>query len=73
MWTFRGNFGIGNKFSQHLFAFRNYQFKLEKVEAFRYRAQDAWRVITKIAIRDARVKEIKQELFNCEKLKVRNK
>lgn len=48
---------------------KNYQFKLEKVEAFRYRAKDAWRVITKIAIRDARVKEIKNELFNCEKLK----
>lgn len=48
---------------------KNYQFKLEKVEAFRYRAKDAWRVITKVAIRDARVREIKNELFNCEKLK----
>lgn len=48
---------------------KNYQFKLEKVEAFRYRATDAWRAITKIAIRDARVKEIKAEMFNCEKLK----
>lgn len=48
---------------------KNYQFKLEKVEAFRYRAKDAWRVITKVAIRDARVKEIKTEMFNCEKLK----
>lgn len=48
---------------------KNYQFKLEKVEAFRYRAKDAWRVITKVAIRDARVKEIKSELVNCEKLK----
>lgn len=48
---------------------KNYQFKLEKVEAFRYRARDAWRAITKVAIRDARVKEIKNEIINCEKLK----
>lgn len=48
---------------------RNYQFKLEKVEAFRYRANDAWRAVTKVAIRDARLKEIKQEMINCEKLK----
>lgn len=48
---------------------KNYQFKLEKVDAFRYRANDAWRAITKVAIRDARVKEIKTEMMNCEKLK----
>lgn len=48
---------------------RNYQFKLDKVDAFRYRANDAWRAITKIAIRDARIKEIKNEMINCEKLK----
>lgn len=48
---------------------KNYQFKLEKVDAFRYRANDAWRAITKVAIRDARVKEIKNEMINCEKMK----
>lgn len=48
---------------------RNYQFKLDKVEAFRYRANDAWRAVTKVAVRDARLKEIKQEMINCEKLK----
>lgn len=48
---------------------KNYQFNLEKVDAFRYRASDAWRAITKVAIRDARVKEIKNEMINCEKLK----
>ena len=52
-----------------LFFFRNYQFKLEEVEPFRYRAKDAWRVITRIAIHEARIKEIKAEMFNCEKLK----
>lgn len=48
---------------------KNYQFKLEKVDAFRYRSNDAWRAITKVAIRDARVKEIKNEMINCEKMK----
>lgn len=50
--------------------FRSYQFKLEEVESFRYRAKDAWRAVTKIAVREARLKEIKQEIFNCQKLKV---
>lgn len=49
---------------------RSYQFKLEEVEAFRYRAKDAWRAVTRIAVREARLKEIKQEIFNCQKLKV---
>lgn len=48
---------------------KNYQFKLEKVDAFRYRSNDAWRAITKVAIRDARVREIKNEMINCEKMK----
>lgn len=51
--------------------FRAYQFKLEEVEAFRYRAKDAWRAVTRIAVREARLKEIKQEIFNSQKLKVR--
>lgn len=50
--------------------FRAYQFKLEEVEAFRYRAKDAWKAVTRIAVREARLKEIKQEIFNCQKLKV---
>lgn len=46
-----------------------YQFKLEEVEGFRYRAKDAWKAVTRIAVREARLKEIKQEIFNCHKLK----
>lgn len=46
-----------------------YQFKLEEVEAFRYRARDAWKAVTRIAVREARLKEIKQELFNTNALK----
>lgn len=46
-----------------------YQFKLEEVEAFRYRARDAWRAVTRIAVREARLKEIRQEIFNSNALK----
>lgn len=46
-----------------------YQFKLEEVEAFRYRARDAWRAVTRIAVREARLKEIRQEIFNTNALK----
>ncbi|KOC59472.1 putative ATP-dependent RNA helicase DDX56 [Habropoda laboriosa] len=49
--------------------FKTYQFKLEEVEGFRYRARDAWKAVTRIAVREARLKEIKQEVLNCEKLK----
>lgn len=49
--------------------FKKYQFRLEEVEPFKYRAQDAWRAVTRIAVREARLKEIKQEILNSEKLK----
>ena len=42
---------------------------MEEIEAFRYRAQDAWKSVTKFAIREARLKEIKQEIFNSKVLK----
>lgn len=58
----------GVYFDHYLFV-RSYQFKLEEVESFRYRAKDAWRAVTRIAVREARLKEIKQEIFNCQKLK----
>jgi ATP-dependent RNA helicase DDX56/DBP9 len=48
---------------------KEYQLEMKDVEAFRYRARDAWRAIIKTSIRDARLKEIKTELFNSEKLK----
>jgi len=44
---------------------------LEEVEGFRYRAKDAWRAVTKIAVREARLKEIKFEMLNSKKLKVK--
>ncbi|KXJ69641.1 hypothetical protein RP20_CCG026347 [Aedes albopictus] len=48
---------------------KSYHFKMEEVEPFRYRARDAWRAVTKFSIREARIKEIKTEMFNSEKLK----
>ncbi|CAH2048293.1 unnamed protein product, partial [Iphiclides podalirius] len=47
---------------------QRYEFALEEVEGFRYRSRDAWRAVTRIAVREARLKEIKQELLNCKKL-----
>ncbi|VVC93965.1 unnamed protein product [Leptidea sinapis] len=46
-----------------------YSFALEEVEGFRYRSRDAWRAVTRIAVREARLQEIKRELLNCDKLK----
>ncbi|KAG5898580.1 hypothetical protein JTB14_016592 [Gonioctena quinquepunctata] len=63
---------VENKIKQgqeDISVFKSYQFKLEEVESFRYRAKDAWRAVTRIAVREARLKEIKQEIFNCQKLK----
>ncbi|XP_066246372.1 probable ATP-dependent RNA helicase DDX56 [Euwallacea similis] len=61
------------KYLQHgqenLSVFKSYEFNLDEVEAFKYRAKDAWKAVTKIAVREARLKEIKQEIFNCNKLK----
>lgn len=51
------------------FFHRKYEFKLEQVEPFRYRAKDGWRAITKKSIQEARLKEIKLEILNSEKLK----
>ena len=50
---------------------REYAFDKKQVEAFRYRMEDALRAVTRYAIREARLKEIKQELLASEKLKVR--
>ncbi|KAF4527819.1 hypothetical protein B566_EDAN016303 [Ephemera danica] len=49
-------------------AIKPFQFKMEEVEGFRYRARDAWRAVTRIAVREARLKEIRQEVINCKRL-----
>uniref|UniRef100_A0A8H8CIS5 RNA helicase n=1 Tax=Psilocybe cubensis TaxID=181762 RepID=A0A8H8CIS5_PSICU len=48
---------------------KEYKFDMKQVEAFRYRMEDALRSVTKAAIREARVKELKTEILNSDKLK----
>lgn len=48
---------------------KSYHFDMKQVEAFRYRAMDALNAVTRIAIRNARTREIRQELLKSEKLK----
>lgn len=50
--------------------FKTFKFKMDEIEGFRYRARDVLRSITSVAIKEARLKEIKNELLNSEKLKV---
>jgi ATP-dependent RNA helicase DDX56/DBP9 len=42
---------------------------MDEIEGFRYRARDVLRSITTVAIKEARLKEIKNELLNSDKLK----
>lgn len=51
------------------FEIKPYQFDMNQVEGFRYRAEDAFRAVTGTAVREARIKELKNELVNSEKLK----
>lgn len=46
-----------------------YNFDMKQVEAFRYRMDDALRAVTGVAIREARTRELRQELIKSEKLK----
>ncbi|KAF4548298.1 ATP-dependent RNA helicase dbp9-like protein [Elsinoe fawcettii] len=46
-----------------------YDFDMKRLDGFRYRMTDALRAVTGIAVREARTKEIRQELMKSEKLK----
>jgi ATP-dependent RNA helicase DDX56/DBP9 len=46
-----------------------YVFDMEQVKSFRYRMEDALRSVTRTAIREARTRELRQELLASEKLK----
>ncbi|KIW04549.1 uncharacterized protein PV09_04303 [Verruconis gallopava] len=46
-----------------------YAFDMKKLEGFRYRLADALRSVTSGAIREARLRELRQELIRSEKLK----
>ena len=49
---------------------KEYKFDMKQVEAFRYRMEDALRAVTRAAVREARIKELKTEILNSDKLKV---
>lgn len=46
-----------------------YNFKVDEIEGLRYRVSDAFGKVTKIKVREARLKEIKGEIYNSTKLK----
>ncbi|SCU85612.1 LANO_0C04786g1_1 [Lachancea nothofagi CBS 11611] len=46
-----------------------HSFDINQVEGFRYRMEDGFRAVTQVAVREARVKELKQELLTSGKLK----
>ena len=46
-----------------------YHFEMKQVDAFRYRMTDALRAVTRLAVQEARTRELKQELLKSEKLK----
>ncbi|KAI9250015.1 P-loop containing nucleoside triphosphate hydrolase protein, partial [Sporodiniella umbellata] len=46
-----------------------YTFEKKNVAGFKYRVEDALKAVNKVAIKEARVKEIKREIMNSEKLK----
>ncbi|XP_017143518.1 probable ATP-dependent RNA helicase DDX56 [Drosophila miranda] len=48
---------------------KNYQFKMDELESFRYRAYDAWRAASRAAVQETRLREIKTEVLNSVKLK----
>ncbi|KAF4542652.1 putative atp dependent rna helicase protein [Lasiodiplodia theobromae] len=50
-------------------ALQPYHFDMKKLEGFRYRLADALRAVTRIAVREARARELRQELLKSEKLK----
>merc|ERR1712087_877550 len=49
--------------------FKPFNFRMEEIEGFRYRSKDAMRKVTSIAVKEARLKEIKSELMASSKLK----
>ncbi|KAK6348336.1 ATP-dependent DNA/RNA helicase [Orbilia javanica] len=46
-----------------------YNFDMKQLDAFRYRMDDALRAVTKVAVQNARMKELRAELLASEKLK----
>ncbi|KAI1164131.1 ATP-dependent RNA helicase DBP9 [Nemania serpens] len=50
---------------------KTWHFDWKTLEGFRYRVNDALRAVTKVAVREARMREIRQELLKSDKLQRR--
>lgn len=50
-------------------ALEDYKFDMKRLDGFRYRLNDALRAVTGVAVKEARVHELRQELMKSEKLK----
>lgn len=48
----------------------DFKFDMTQVEGFRYRVEDGLRAVTGTSVREARLKDLKNEVINSEKLKV---
>ena len=48
---------------------KDYAFDMAQVDSFRYRMNDALKAVTRVAVREARTRELRNELINSEKLK----
>uniref|UniRef100_A0A0B7A4D0 RNA helicase n=1 Tax=Arion vulgaris TaxID=1028688 RepID=A0A0B7A4D0_9EUPU len=59
---------IGENGDDEASVFKPYNFRMEEIEGFRYRAKDALQAVTRSAIQEARMKDIRQEIFNSSKL-----
>jgi ATP-dependent RNA helicase DDX56/DBP9 len=68
--TLKESFKYNNKKNGENFViFKPFRFRMDEIEGFRYRARDVIRSITTVAIKEARIKEIKNELLNSDKLR----
>lgn len=47
----------------------DYKFDMKRLEGFRYRLNDALKAVTSVAVKEARVRELRQEVMKSEKLK----
>jgi ATP-dependent RNA helicase DDX56/DBP9 len=47
-----------------------FKYDAKIVDSFKYRMEDAFRAVTRASVKEARLKEIKQEILNSEKLRV---
>jgi len=52
------------------FKMKPFNFAQEELQGFRYRAKDAVKMVTRVAIREARMKELSQEIMKAKMISV---